>query len=111
LDVRDYAAVLHLSGEYQITDLAINPGDWIANKMIKETKLWEEGIIVLGINRKNGNYLGSPAGETGILPGDVLTVYGKASALKELDERRKGSHGDEKHKEAVLQHEENMKKE
>jgi uncharacterized protein with PhoU and TrkA domain len=79
--------------------------------MLKESKLWEEGINVLGILRENRNYMGSPAGETEILPGDVLTLYARASALKELDSRKKGSHGDEKHEEAVLQHEENMKKE
>jgi hypothetical protein len=111
IDVRDYAAILHLSGEYQISDLHINPDDWIANKTLGECKLWEEGILVLGIQRKDGNYMGTPEGSTEIVPGDVLTLYGRASFFKALDERRKGRQGDEKHEEAVIQHQENIKKE
>jgi hypothetical protein len=111
IDVRDYAALLHLMGEYQVTDLSIDPEDWVANQTLGESKLSHEGIVVLGIQRKNGNYIGSPAENTEILPDDVLTVYGKASIFKEIDSRRKGRQGDKKHKEAIFQHKENRRKE
>jgi Trk K+ transport system NAD-binding subunit len=104
LDLRDYAAVFHLEGEYQITELTILPDDWIANKNLRESELWNEGIVVLSIQPKNGDYIGSPKGDTQILPGDVLTIYGKASHIKDLDERRSGRGGDREHAAAVEIH-------
>jgi hypothetical protein len=111
VDVRDFDAILHLSGDYQITNLQIQPSDWLADKMLKETELPEEGIMVLGIQRKDGPYIGAPGGTTKILPEDILTIYGKASIFKELDSRKKGRQGDKKHEEAVEKHEENQEKE
>jgi hypothetical protein len=106
LDLRDYAAVFHLEGEYQLTELTITPYDWMANKTLSESELWNEGIIVLNIRGKNGDYIGSPKGNTQILPDDVLTIYGKASHIKDLDERRSGRRGDKDHEAAVQSHEE-----
>jgi hypothetical protein len=105
IDMRDYAAILHLAGEYQITDFQVQTHDWLANKVLKEAKLPEEGIMVLGIHRKDGPYIGTPDGDTEILPKDVLTVYGKASIFRELDERKKGREGDRKHEQAVARQE------
>jgi hypothetical protein len=111
LDLRDYVAVLHLTGDYQITNLSIEEEDWISNKMLKESDLSHEGIVVLGIQRKNGPYIGSPSADTEIHAEDVLTVYGKAASFKELDSRRKGRRGDQEHKKAVLEHERDQEKE
>lgn len=111
INVRDYVAVLHLTGDYQIIDLSIEPKDWIANKTLQESELSQEGIVVLGIQRKNGPYIGSPSADTVIFPEDSLTVYGKASSFKDLDSRRKGRQGDKKHEEAVLHHEEEVREE
>jgi hypothetical protein len=111
IDLRDYAAVLHLTGEYQISEFQVEASDWVAHKVLKEMELSQEGIMVLGIRRKEGAYIGAPGGDTKVLPEDVLTIYGKASVFRELDERRKGRRGDEKHEEAIKQHEKEVKKE
>lgn len=104
IDVRDYAAILHLAGDYQITELRVESDDWVVNRSLKELKLSHEGIMVLGIQREKGNYIGTPAGNTKVLPKDVLTVYGKASSFDSLDTRKKGAKGDMEHKEAVVEH-------
>jgi hypothetical protein len=104
IDARDYAAILHLSGEYQIMELHVNAGDWIADKSLQELELANEGIMILGIQREGGNYLGTPAGSTKILPNDVLTVYGKASLIEVIDKRKKGRQGDDEHEKAVREH-------
>ena len=111
IDVRDYAAILHLAGDYQVTNLQVSPEDWTAHKTLQELKLSHEGIMVLGIQRKEGNYIGTPNGDTQILPEDVLTVYGKASLFKDLDTRKKGKQGDREHGKAVGQHQKATKTE
>ena len=82
LNVQDYSKLLHLAGEYQITELHVGHGDWIADKRLDETRLAAEGVVVLGINRPDGEYLGIPYGETEIHPGDILITYGRAQNIK-----------------------------
>ncbi|MDJ0590116.1 MAG: TrkA C-terminal domain-containing protein [Pleurocapsa sp. MO_226.B13] len=74
LDVRDYANLLQLQGEYQVKELQVESQDWLANKQLQETHLRDEGVLVLGIIRANGNYVGAPKGFTEISPGDLLIL-------------------------------------
>src|SRR5699024_8131373 len=104
IDVRDYAAILHLAGDYQITELRVQEEDWIAHKLLKDARLSHEGIMVLGIQREQGNYIGTPSGDTEIRPHDVLTIYGKASRFDKLVNRKKGSKGNRQHIQAGAQH-------
>lgn len=101
LDVRDYAALLNLSGEYRVVELQVKPKDWIANRRLSELKLRDEGVLVLGIHKANNTYIGAPRGHTEISPGDTLVLYGRASVLSELDARRRGITGDRAHAAAV----------
>lgn len=88
LDVKDYASLMHLSGDYRIVELAVEPEDWIANKQLANTRLREEGIVVLGIQRTDGTYLGVPNGETTVNPNDTLIAYGRIGSLERLDQRQ-----------------------
>lgn len=101
LDVRDYVSLLHMAGEYKVTELYIEEGDWLANRQLHEIRLQDEGLMILGITRKDGAYLGAPDGSMQINPGDNLILYGRDSAFKELDERQRGQNGDLKHKQAI----------
>jgi K+/H+ antiporter YhaU regulatory subunit KhtT len=101
LKVQDYASLMHLSKDYRVAELLVNDGDWLSEQTLKETKLSEEGLLVLGINRPKGEYIGTPRGTTQILPGDVLIVYGRIDEIKSVDIRRKTKRGDTQHKKAV----------
>ena len=101
LDARDYVNLLNLSGSYSVTEKKVEKSDWLANKPLCETKLRKEGVLVLGIYRSDGNYLGTPQGQTVIEPGDTLILYGRAKALNSLDQRKKGTAGEQEHDEAV----------
>lgn len=111
LNVKDYAAVLHLWHEYKISELKVGPNDWIANKALKDIELWSEGVLVLGIQRKDGAYVGTPSGSTKILAGDILTLYGKDELFESIDTRRKGRRGDKEHEKKVAEQEERDKEE
>lgn len=106
LDVRDYASLLHMAGEYRVSELYVEPDDWLADKSLEQLRLQDEGIQVLGINRKAGKYIGAPDGSTMILAGDVLVLYGRTSSFVELDTRRRGARGDQEHEKAVEEHKE-----
>ena len=54
-------------------------------------------------SRANGTYVGAPKGATKILPNDNLVLYGRSSALEELDRRLKGRVGDRAHDAACFE--------
>lgn len=101
LDTRDYAHLMHLAGEYRLAELAVADGDWIAGRSLGEVKLRDEGILVLGIHKPDGAYLGTPDGATEVQAHDTLLVYARQSALESLDERQRGVRGDRDHRQAV----------
>ena len=101
LDVHDYAALLHVGGEYVVSELKVEAGGWLADRDLASLSLRDEGIIVLGIERVDGSYFGVPKGDTIIKDTDVLVIYGRAESIAELDQRRSGQGGDEAHEAAV----------
>jgi hypothetical protein len=103
LEIKDYASLMHLVGDYRIVELLVETEDWIADKTLTESALRDEGVVVLGVKRPDGTYLGAPKGSTKIFPEDTLVLYGRLAALEALDKRRKDSHGDREHTRAVIE--------
>jgi hypothetical protein len=101
LDVRDYASLLRLVGEFSVIEMRVRANEWLAGKTLAELDLRSEGALVLGIERADGSYVGVPRGPTEVRRGDLLIVYGRTSRIKELDRRPAGSAGDQAHREAV----------
>lgn len=101
LDVRDYAGLLHLGGQYRVVELPVEEGDWLAEKSLQQLKLTDEGVTVLGVQTLSGEYFGVPDGETVIRAGDTLLVYGRSPSFERLAQRREGSAGNRDRVEAV----------
>jgi hypothetical protein len=110
LDVRDYVRLLGLAGDYEVQELAVEPGDWIEGKDLSKCDLGSEGVLVLGIRRDNGDYVGAPRGSTEIRPGDTLIVYGRSDAMTKLGERKAGPAGDVAHVRAKGEQEEHLRR-
>lgn len=103
IDAKDYASLLNLAGEYRVTELKVRSDSWMAQKDLSQIQLREEGILVLGISKKNGKYIGAPRGKTRIDSGDVLVLYGRKSALDNLDQRVTGPEGNKEHEKAAME--------
>jgi hypothetical protein len=106
LPVRDLAGLLELSGDYAVQELAVAPGDWIAERTLADLGLRDEGVVVLGVTRSGGRYLGAPTGSTVLRAGDNLILYGRAPRLRELDDRKSGSAGERARTAAVEEQQE-----
>lgn len=104
VEIRDYAALLHLREDFRVYELAVEEGDWVAGRRLGELRLRQEGVAVLGIERDQG-YVGLPNGATTVGVGDVLVLYGRRDRLGELDARSAGAEGDAAHERAVAEHE------
>jgi len=93
LEVHDFVNLLQLGAGYNVTELAIEPGDWLVGRRLDELRLSDIGINVLGIHRSNGEFVGTPVGSTYIRRDDQLIVYGARDQILDLD-RRKGDPGE-----------------
>lgn len=101
LEVRDYAGLLHLSGDYAVVELEVQDRGWLAEKPLADLHLNDEGVLVLGIEHPDGTYLGAPRGHSTPRPGDTVILYGPRNTLADLDQRRRGYAGDRRHRVAV----------
>lgn len=101
LEIRDYVRLLQLRKDYGVTEVRVQPGDWMEGRTLAELELDREGILVLGIHRGDGTYRGAPQGDTVFRSGDEVVVYGRTPLLADLHERRKGHGGDRAHREAI----------
>ena len=59
IEVRDYHALLKLADGYAVTEMVVEKDSWLVNGCLKELRLADEGILVLGIHRRKG-YMGIP---------------------------------------------------
>ncbi len=101
LKIFDYTELLNLSGEYSVRELPVEKNDWIAHKTLAQCKLTKEGILILGIHRDDGTYVGVPRGGTQIYPGDTLVIYGREKTIHSLGKRSSDSGGETAHHQAV----------
>ena len=97
LELADYAHVLHLTGEYRITEVDVTGEDcWLASGSLADLRLRREGIVVLGVYR-DGSYVGAPDRGFRLRDGDKAVLYGRRARLVELSEREaddRGAHED-----------------
>lgn len=110
LKIRDYVELLDLKGDYEITVIEVKEGDWMENRTVGNLQLWEEGINLIGIQRDDGTYIGTPQGETKITTHDQLILYGRENTLKNLEKRKQDFTGDQEHKNAVKEQSEEKEK-
>jgi hypothetical protein len=101
LEVHDYAALLHVGGEYVVNELQVEADNWVAGRDLGSLALRGEGIVVLGIERVDGSYLGVPTSDTVIEVGDVVVLYSRSESIARLDGRQQGQSGDAAHEAAV----------
>lgn len=85
LDARDYAALLHLAGDYGVAEVMVKDEDPLVDQTLAQAKLTEVGIIVLGLQHYGGGFTGAPRGSTTIRARDVLIVYGRDKDIAVLD--------------------------
>lgn len=93
VDARDYAGLLHLTGDYVVAEMMVSDEDWLCDKQLKELGLNDEGVLVLGVEHLDGQYSGAPRGSSELSSGDTLLLYGRRAVIEQLDERERDSKG------------------
>jgi uncharacterized protein with PhoU and TrkA domain len=97
LELRDYVQLLDLAANHAVAELGLEADSWLAEHRLADLHLPDEGVLVLGIRRADGTFLGAPRGRTAVHEHDTLVVYGYADVLEDLGTRRVGMEGDQAH--------------
>ncbi|MDH3462646.1 MAG: TrkA C-terminal domain-containing protein [Acidimicrobiia bacterium] len=97
LEVRDYVELLDLASNYAVVELGVEADSWVAEHRLADLRLPDEGVIVLGIRRSDGIFVGAPRGHTRLHEHDTMILYGYADVLDELRHRKVGLEGDHAH--------------
>ncbi|HET9982333.1 MAG TPA: TrkA C-terminal domain-containing protein [Longimicrobiales bacterium] len=106
LDLPTYASLLDLMDEFIVSRLEVAEASWLADRTLEELRLPEEGVLVLGIIRRDGSYVGSPRGRYTLRPRETVILYGPAERVHEIQRRLSGPGGHEAHRGAKQTHSE-----
>ena len=101
LEVRDYNSLLKLADGYSVSEMIIDGKHWLTGGVLKDLRLSDEGILILGIRRNKSPYMGIPQAQDTIEAGDVLILYGKLENIRALNQRKAGKAGDKEHAQSV----------
>lgn len=94
LEVRDYAALLHLRGQWRVAQLPVSEDDWIAARPLGQLHLPQEGVAVLGVERAEETWIGAPSADIQLQVGDVVVLYGRQPMLEDIAARIHGPEGE-----------------
>ncbi len=93
-DARDYVGLLRLAGDWVVAEIAVQENDWMCDVPLVDLDLPEEGVVVLGIERRDKRWVGAPSGKTAFHAGDVAVLYGTREAIDRLDRRDRSAEGE-----------------
>ncbi len=94
LDVRDYAGLLRLADQWVVGEIEVDEGDWLCDVPLGALDLAAEGVLVLGIERADGRWVGAPNRESRLHDGDVAVIYGKRDTIERIDARERTAEGE-----------------
>jgi voltage-gated potassium channel len=83
--VEDFLEIADEHGnELELADVHITPTSPYAGKTLSESNLREQGVMVIGIRRANGERLMPPPGTAVLEVGDSLFAFGSAQAVNRV---------------------------
>lgn len=89
--VENFIEVVTTAGtEMDLAEVTVDESSPHAERLLSDTDFSARGVIVVGIQRKDGTLLMPPPGSARIRPGDLLVVLGRAESVRELIESGPG---------------------
>ena len=80
----DYELLLNVEHGYCVSDFKIGVKHPFEGKALYESRPNDQGIVVLGITKPNGTFLGTPGKDVVLEAGDTLMVYGSEEAVDKM---------------------------
>ena len=97
LDATDYTGLLRLGEDWMVGEVPITGDGWLAGAPLSALRLNDEGVVVLGIERADGRWVGSPKGNASMHTGDTVVLYGPRATIDRLGRRPNDAEGELDH--------------
>lgn len=78
----DFELLLKLRDGFAVCDFVMDKNHPWASKHLHESRPADDGLVVLSVERANGEFVGAPDKDAHLESGDTVTVYGEESAVK-----------------------------
>ena len=101
IELIDYVGLLRISGGYEVAELLVNSQSWLVDKSLSELRLTDENVLILGVHRPDGQYIGTPPHNYILRESDNLIIYGPKAVIQDIDSRPSGEEGQQAHLESV----------
>lgn len=79
---QDYNLLLNVDQGYCISETILEESHSFVGKALWETRPADYGVIILGIEKDGGEYLGAPNKDTVLCAGDMALIYGHADNIE-----------------------------
>lgn len=106
---RSFSRLMTLMDDFEISEIELSENKWLAGKTLAELGLQEEGLLVLGIIKADGSYIGVPRGRYVLESQDDIVVYGRSDRVKEVTNRPRTLLSEQQHQENVQTHRQELK--
>jgi len=80
----DYELLLRVEHGYVVSEYVVEPDNPLVGKMLRHSRPWDSGVIVLAIRREEELLPGIPGPNHIVDAGDVLVLYGQEKDAKRL---------------------------
>lgn len=80
----DYELLLRIQHGYVVSEIEVLPDTYLAGRLLRDSRPWDRGVVILAIKREGKTQHGIPNRDDLVQAGDVLTAYGKESALQAM---------------------------
>ncbi len=80
----DYELLLNVENGFCISDFRIEKGHLLAEKALYESRPNDHGIVILGIRRGGGEFIGAPGKDDVVHAGDTIMAYGSEDSVDKM---------------------------
>lgn len=80
----DYEVLLHVKEGFSVSEVELWTGHPFVDRSLAESRPNDLGIVILGIHRKDGSFIGAPGKNARLHAGDVAMIYGSDVAVKRM---------------------------
>jgi len=80
----DYDLLLNVQGGYCVSDFTVNLDHPFVGKALYQSRPNDQGIVILGVTKTDGRFLGTPNKDVILECGDMVMVYGSEEAVDKM---------------------------
>jgi len=82
LRIGNFHHLLHLHDDHKVVEFSLSSSCPIIGETFKKNLIRKQGVVILGIKRSDGTYIGFPDDKFKFKENDLLTVYGLQKDLE-----------------------------